>query len=539
MPANRREPVVCVDDEPASYSDAIATSSDEENQFCEINVKVCPNNHEKTATFQSYSSKKDHENFFRDSLELILNYGVFNGTDRKNKVLNFEEPNRLREIFDFNLKSSPSTHPELLKLLKDVIHYSVKTGHPYFVNQLFSSLDPYGLVGQWLTDALNSSVYTYEVSPVFTLMEETVLKEMRKIVGYDDGEGDGLFCPGGSMGNGYAINCARYKCMPSIKTKGITQMSRLVLFASEQCHYSVSKLASFLGIGSDNVYAVNTDEKGKLDVIHLREEIERALSENAIPFMVSATAGTTVLGAFDPLDKIADLCEEYNLWFHVDAAWGGGALMSNKYRYLLTGIERSDSVLWNPHKLLAAPQQCSTLLIRHKGILAEVNGTQAAYLFQKDKFYDTSYDTGDKHIQCGRRVDVLKFWFMWKAKGTSGFEKHIDKVFENSKYFLECIRNREGFELVLDDPECTNVCFWYIPPSLRNVNKSDPLYKEKLHKVAPKIKEKMMKEGSMMITYQAQKEHPNFFRIVFQNSGLEKTDMTYFIEQIEKLGENL
>jgi glutamate/tyrosine decarboxylase-like PLP-dependent enzyme len=145
---------------------------------------------------------------------------------------------------------------------------------------------------------------------------------------------------------------------------------------------------------------------------------------------------------------------------------------------------------------------------------------------------------GDKHIQCGRRADVLKFWFMWKAKGTSGLEKHINKVFENAAYFADSIRNREGFEMVIDQPECTNVCFWYIPESLRSC-KQDSDYKERLHKVAPKIKERMMKEGSMMVTYQAQKQHPNFFRIVFQNSGLDKADMIHFVEEIERLGKDL
>lgn len=123
----------------------------------------------------------------------------------------------MQQILDLPLQNDPSDRQTLLKLLDDTIKYSVKTGHPYFVNQLFSSVDPFGLVGQWLGDALNPSVYTYEVSPVFTLMEETVLKEMRKIVGWEDGHGDGIFCPGGSIANGYAISCARYKFMPDIK----------------------------------------------------------------------------------------------------------------------------------------------------------------------------------------------------------------------------------------------------------------------------------------------------------------------------------
>lgn len=99
-------------------------------------------------------------------------------------------------------------------------------------------------------------------------------------------------------------------------------------------------MASFLGIGSNNVYLIATDERGKMSMKHLREEIERAKREGAQPFMVSATAGTTVLGAFDPINEIADICQHYNLWLHVDAAWGGGALMSKKHRYLLNGIER-------------------------------------------------------------------------------------------------------------------------------------------------------------------------------------------------------
>jgi len=145
-------------------------------------------------------------------------------------------------------------------------------------------------------------------------------------------------------------------------------MPRLIVFTSEDAHYSVKKLAAFLGIGYDNVYLVKVDSRGKMVIADLEAQISRAIMEGAAPLMVSATAGTTVIGAFDPLEKIAEVCKKYGLWFHVDAAWGGGALVSKTYRGLLDGIELADSVTWNPHKLLAAPQQCSTLLLRHEGI---------------------------------------------------------------------------------------------------------------------------------------------------------------------------
>lgn len=201
-------------------------------------------------------------------------------------------------------------------------------------------------------------------------------------------------------------------------------------------------------------------------------------------------------------------------------------------------IFRADSVTWNPHKLLSASQQCSTFLTRHKHILSHCHSTNASYLFQKDKFYDTAFDTGDKHIQCGRRADVFKFWFMWKAKGTVGLEKHIDNVFKMAHYFTKELKRRPGFELVIPEPECTNICFWYIPPSLRNMERNDE-FTAKLHMVGPKIKENMMKKGSMMITYQPLRQHPNFFRLVLQNSCLNEADMQYFLDEIELLGTNI
>lgn len=169
------------------------------------------------ASYQSLPDREQHENFLRNCLKILLEEAVFKGTQRDTKVVNWQSPDELKQIIDFVPRNTPESHEELQQIIKDIVQYSVKTGHPYFVNQLFSSLDVYGLVGQWLTDALNPSVYTYEVAPVFVLMEEEVLREMRRIVGFENGKGDGIFCPGGSMANGYAISCARYQFCPEIK----------------------------------------------------------------------------------------------------------------------------------------------------------------------------------------------------------------------------------------------------------------------------------------------------------------------------------
>uniref|UniRef100_A0A8D0KY70 Glutamate decarboxylase like 1 n=1 Tax=Strix occidentalis caurina TaxID=311401 RepID=A0A8D0KY70_STROC len=347
--------------------------------------------------------------------------------------------------------------------------------------------------------------YTYEVSPVFLLVEEAVIKKMIEFIGWE--EGDGIFNPGGSVSNMYAMNLARYKFCPEIKEKGLSGLPRLVLFTSEECHYSMKKAASFLGIGTENVYFIKTDERGKM----IPEELEK---QGSAPFLVCATAGTTVLGAFDPLDKIADICEKHGLWLHVDASWGGSALISRKHCRLLHGIHRFQN-----------------------GLLKKCYSAKAAYLFQQDKFYDVSYDTGDKSIQCSRRPDAFKFWLMWKALGTTGLEERVNRALALARYLVEEIKKREGFQLLLE-PEYANVCFWYIPPSLRKME-DGPEFWQKLHQVAPIIKERMMKKGSMMLGYQPHQGKVNFFRQVVISPHVSREDMDFLLDEIELLAKDL
>uniref|UniRef100_A0A4W6C391 Glutamate decarboxylase 1b n=1 Tax=Lates calcarifer TaxID=8187 RepID=A0A4W6C391_LATCA len=381
--------------------------------------------------------------------------------------------------------------------------------------------------------------FTYEIAPVFVLMEQLTLKKMREMIGWPSGEGDGLFSPGGAISNMYSVMIARYKYFPEVKTKGMSAAPRLVLFTSEHSHYSIKKAGAALGFGTENVILLSTDERGRVIPADLEAKIIDAKQKGYVPLFVNATAGSTVYGAFDPINEIADICEKYNLWLHVDGAWGGGLLMSRKHRHKLSGIERANSVTWNPHKMMGVPLQCSAILVREKGILAGCNSMCAGYLFQPDKQYDVTYDTGDKAIQCGRHVDIFKFWLMWKAKGTIGFEQHIDKCLDLSQYLYNKIKNREGYEMVFDGvPQHTNVCFWYIPPSLRGMPHGDER-REKLHRVAPKIKAMMMESGTTMVGYQPQGNKVNFFRMVVSNPAATQSDIDFLIDEIERLGHDL
>ncbi|XP_071989102.1 cysteine sulfinic acid decarboxylase isoform X2 [Engystomops pustulosus] len=288
----------------------------------------------------------------------------------------------------------------------------------------------------------------------------------------------------------------------------------------------------------DNVILVETNDRGKMMPKDLEHKIQKVKSEGSVPFLVSTTCGTTVYGAFDPLEEIAEVCERHGLWLHVDAAWGGSALLSRRHQHLLKGIDRADSVTWNPHKLLGAGLQCSAFLLKDTTqLLQRCHAANATYLFQTDKFYNVNYDTGDKSIQCGRRVDCLKLWMMWKALGSKGLERRVDRVLEHTRYLAEQMRRREGFHLIME-PEFVNLCFWYVPPSLRN-QETSPDFWTRLGKVAPVIKERMMKKGSMMVGYQHHGNRVNFFRQIVVNPQVTTEDLDFFLDEIERLGEDL
>ncbi|KAF1584115.1 Cysteine sulfinic acid decarboxylase, partial [Eudyptes moseleyi] len=486
------------------------------------------------------------EEFLQEAFQVLLDEAVRKGTDVTEKVCDWKEPQELRELLDLELRSDGEPPERLLERCRDIIRYSVKTCEHRRPCPAAPGSAP-GL-------GPGCSRYTYEIAPVFVLMEEVVLAKLRELVGWSSG--DGIFSPGGSISNMYAMNVARFHRFPESRRKGSWALPRLALFTSRESHYSIQKGAAFLGIGTDNVYLVDTDERGKMIPKELEKEIQRAKAEGAEPFFVCATCGTTVLGAFDPLGSIADICQRHGLWFHADAAWGGSALLSGKHRHLLAGIERrvtlpgselptkpalnslADSVAWNPHKMLTVGLQCSAFLLRDtSGLLQRCHGASATYLFQPDKFYDVAYDTGDKTPQCGRRVDCLKLWLLWKAAGSEGLARRVERAFAFTRYLAEEVKRREGFQLVLE-PEFINLCFWFVPPSLRG-REGSPGYWPSLGKVAPAIKERMMRKGSMMVGYQPHGAKVNFFRQIVTNPAVTRDDLDFFLDEIERLGRDL
>uniref|UniRef100_A0A2R8VK32 Cysteine sulfinic acid decarboxylase n=1 Tax=Mus musculus TaxID=10090 RepID=A0A2R8VK32_MOUSE len=172
------------------------------------------------------------EALLQDVFGIVVDEAILKGTSASEKVCEWKEPEELKQLLDLELQSQGESREQILERCRTVIHYSVKTGHPRFFNQLFSGLDPHALAGRIITESLNTSQYTYEIAPVFVLMEEEVLKKLRALVGWNSG--DGVFCPGGSISNMYAMNLARFQRYPDCKQRGLRALPPLALFTSKE-----------------------------------------------------------------------------------------------------------------------------------------------------------------------------------------------------------------------------------------------------------------------------------------------------------------
>jgi len=430
------------------------------------------------------------------------------------KVNEFILPEALKQKFDFELKAGGGNYEDLLGYIRQYIHYSVKTGSNQYLNQLFGGKNLPALLGEFITSLTNTSMYTYEVSPVATLMELEIVRKMNSFTGY--GNGDGIFLTGGSNTNLVAMISARNRKFPETKNEGTSHLPRLTAFVSERSHFSFTKAGNAMGIGSKNVIKVKADSLGQIDPVELESAILQSIARGEKPFFIGATCGTTELGAFDPLDQLVPIARKFDLWLHADGSWGGSAIMSPKYRHLFNGIEQCDSFSWNPHKLMNIPLICSVLLVREKGVLHDAFSTyDTSYIYHEDETSD--YDLGPKSLQCGRRVDSLKLWLAWKYYGDEGYIARIEHLFELAKFSEQYVLQHPQLEL-LAPTQSLNVNFRYIPQ-----------FKTDLNEFNLRARNQLVESGKSMVNY-CYLENELSIRLILLNPDLETTDLNKFFE---------
>ncbi|MBL8993277.1 MAG: glutamate decarboxylase, partial [Spirochaetia bacterium] len=296
----------------------------------------------------------------------------------------------------------------------------------------------------------------------------------------------------------------------------------------EDAHYSFAKAANILGFGTESCVKVPVDDAGRMRAATLENAIRSAKDSGRMPFFVGATAGTTVRGAFDPLPELAEVAARNKLWFHVDGAWGGSVILSQKHRHLLEGVELADSAAWDAHKMMGAPLIASVILFNRSGVLRPINDTSGTdYLFHAE---DESFDLGQLSLQCGRRVDALKLWLMWRHLGDRGFEEKIDHLFSLAAYAVQKISSIPELRLV-EPPPSLNICFRFEP-------KSGAGTPESVDALNIQIREKLYRKGTSLVNY-ARVKGRVVIRLIVVNFDLKETDLDRFFEEVVGMGNEL
>lgn len=434
-------------------------------------------------------------------------------------VAPYETPAELRDHFDMSLPVKGLPAEKILDDIRAYLQHSRPTLHKHFANQLSSVIHPAAFAGDVVSSFGNSTMATFEASPVATLLERTLVHRLGRMIGW--GRTEGVMTTGGSGANLTGLLLARNTRFPETRRFG-NGNTRFAVFVSEEAHYSFFKAMNQLGIGTDNLLPVPVDGQGRMRASELDRLIGTSIERGFTPLACAATAGTTILGAFDPIQDIADVCEKHSLWLHVDAAWGGGAMMSKTHRKHLTGIDRADSVTWDTHKMLGTGLVSSFVLTPHVGsLLASHRGGGNNYLFHDGQ--ENTVDLGPSSLQCGRRVDALKVWLAWRAMGDEGWEKLIDTLFDRAQWMAAEIKKRPALQLMYA-PESVNVCFRYRPKRAFLANTA----------VRP-IREDLMARGEVMTNWSI-RGGESFLRFIVVHPDADERVLGGILDKIEAAG---
>jgi len=442
---------------------------------------------------------------FNELVETLLS------EEEKNPVADRIEADKLYDAVDLSLSKAAMIDEDFKSVLKEVLVSTPKTATNLFFNQLFGGRQSKAILGDLLAVMLNNSMYTYKVAGPQVGIEQEIIRQSCDLVGYGP-QSNGTFPTGGSMSNYMALIMGRDAKDPNCRLDGMTKP--MVIYTSEESHYSNAKNASFAGIGRNNMRFIKADSVGRMIPEKLEEQILADISDGFIPTYVNATAGTTVLGAFDPIEEIADITEKYNIWLHVDGAYCGSVIFSDAYRHLVKGVERSNSFSYNAHKMLGTPLTCSIILVNDKKHLHNSFSNDADYLYQTD---GDDFNLGKTSFQCGRRNDALKFWTLWKSVGTNGLQQIVDQQFELAQVARNYVKSNPDYTLYSFD-DSISICFNY--RDIDPMTLCTALYEHQITVVG---------FGSF--------EEDTFVRLVTINANNEAEDILNFFKVLEEFGE--
>ncbi len=408
---------------------------------------------------------------------------------------NVESKPVLAQIFPGEIKSKlpkcPPLQAENMDKVFEDINKIIMPGithwnHPNFMAYFNSTASAPGILGEFLSGALNTNGMIWKTAPASTELEEVVLGWFRQMLQLPE-KFFGIIYDLASVSSMHAIAAAREQAKKQYQNYDIT---KLRIYCSEQAHSSIEKGAKTLGLNLNSIVKIKTDDQFRMLTSNLEEAISLDKANNLQPFCVVATVGTTSTTSIDPVDKISQICKRHNLWLHVDAAHAGSAAIVPEVRQILSGVEDADSLVVNPHKWLFVPIDLSVLFTCKPELIKEAFSIVPEYLKTDEESDVINYM--DYGIQLGRRFRSLKLWFVIRYFGVEGLQNIIREHLRLGEMFADFIDQHPNFERLAPTPLST-ICFRSLP------NKE--LSTEKINEFNKNLMDEINNSGELFLSH--------------------------------------
>lgn len=342
---------------------------------------------------------------------------------------------------------------DAMRLLRD---YTVHVTHPRYFGLFNPSVRYAGVVADVLVALYNPQLAVWSHAPAANEIERHTLRHLVRLIGWNPDNTIMNFASGGNEANLSALLAAIAHHFPESGKQGVAGLSlRPAIYITAESHHSFVKIARMTGLGTDCLHEVPTTKDHIMDVDALVQLVERDKRQGWYPLMVVGTAGTTGAGLIDPLPRIANMAEQFGMWFHVDAAWGGSALLSPRLRSLFVGIEQADSVTWDAHKWLSVPMGAGMFFCRH--VMAVTNAFAVTTSYMPMKTGEGTFDQYATTAQWSRRMIGLKVFMALAELGTNGYADIIDHQAQMGDYLRDQLH--EIGWIVVNNTQLPVVCF--------------------------------------------------------------------------------
>lgn len=401
---------------------------------------------------------------------------------------------------------------ELPAFVEKVMSHSIQFHSKGYVGHQVAVTLPITILTSALMAWMNNCTTVYELGMAGNAMEKVVITHLAEKFGYAQGS-TGFVASGGSMGNLTALVTAR-------TSSGVEEKDyhRLAIMVSSEAHYSVERAAQIMGIPTQNIIKlpVGADYGARTEL--LEEYYQRAVAQGKLVFCVVGCACTTSVGAFDDLEAIGDFAEKHQIWFHVDGAHGGPVVFSEKYRHLIRGIEKSDSLIMDFHKMMMTPPLSTAVLYNTRNHKISEFSPKAAYLW-RDQLSEEWWNSAKHTLECTKPITILHTYAIMKFYGDEIYQQNVDTLFDLGQEFAAMVTAWEDMELALE-PKSNIVCFRYRPGA------GDP------DQINQKIAEKLLADGSYYVV-STTVGGDFYLRVTLMNPFTDWQDLEDLLEKIK------